>query len=184
MGVFVITIARGKKRTRKKSPEISRLLQFMSANKLETADLAASIDMPERTLLNYIWGDKPLVGHLLRKLLAVHNVSVNWLVAGVGEMYADNVQIKEPANNYDVSQNDYDQDERIKPLIRYLETTDLNNLSDYWWLIARSIEQSLIQSGAIPGKDYSFKDCYELARPFVLEKFKTENIDITAAKNF
>ncbi|MDE2584678.1 MAG: hypothetical protein KGN39_04710 [Betaproteobacteria bacterium] len=46
------------------------------------------------------------------------------------------------------------------------------NLSDEFYAIAYNIETSMLNAGAVPGKDYSRLDLYKLAQPFVLELFK------------
>lgn len=157
-----------------KSPEIARLLDFMRSKNMKAAELAASIEIPERTLTNYIWNNKPLNGSLLRKLQSVHGISIDWVVAGIGGMYgAGESTVGEAATEYD---------DAADPLIPYFETTDLNNFADYWWLTARATEQSLIQSGATPGQDYSLLDLYRLAQPFVLERMRSPGLDVTTAE--
>lgn len=54
----------------------------------------------------------------------------------------------------------------------------LTDMKDYFWLVARTIEQSLVESGAIPGEDYKLLDLYQLAGPFVLDKHKQEPLEI------
>ena len=63
-----------------------------------------------------------------------------------------------------------------KSLIKSFDTVDTNSLDDFYMVIAQSIETSLIQSGAVPGTDYTLLDLYKLAQPFVLEQFKTEKL--------
>jgi hypothetical protein len=160
-----------------KSPEIARLKTFMKTRNLTAPELAASLEIPERTLNNYIWNDKPLVGHLLRRLQAVHGVSIDWLVSGHGAMFVSALGVGELETPYDMeSPNNVPPD----ALMPYFETTDLNDLGDYWWLLAKAAEQSLIQSGAVPGQDYSLLDLYKLAQPFVVERFKSRGLDIAA----
>ena len=59
-----------------------------------------------------------------------------------------------------------------KNLIRGYEITDHNSLEDLIYVMAKNVEDSLIQGGAEPGKDYTILDCYKLAQPFALEVFK------------
>ncbi len=61
-----------------------------------------------------------------------------------------------------------------KQLIKSYDKLDANSLEDFYMIVAQSIETSLIQSGAVPGNDYTLLDLYKLAQPFVLERFKTE----------
>lgn len=46
------------------------------------------------------------------------------------------------------------------------------DLADEFYAIAYNIETSLLNSGAVPGQDYTRLDLYQLAQPFVLELFK------------
>lgn len=59
-----------------------------------------------------------------------------------------------------------------KPLINELEHVDTTKLADNWMEVARVIEQSMIQSGAVPGVDYTYLDLYKLAQPLVVEQVK------------
>ena len=52
-------------------------------------------------------------------------------------------------------------------LIPPMETTDTKTLEDYWYMVARLIEGSLVEAGAIPVTDYSRLDLYKLAAPIV-----------------
>jgi hypothetical protein len=47
-----------------------------------------------------------------------------------------------------------------------------DDFTDFFSIIAKNIEDSLIQSGAKPSKDYTILDLYNLAQPFALTKFK------------
>lgn len=62
-----------------------------------------------------------------------------------------------------------------KPLISKLETSAPGSLSDEYLAMAYTIEESLISAGAVPGKDYTILDLYNLAQPFALELFKTKD---------
>lgn len=68
-----------------------------------------------------------------------------------------------------------------KPLLPRYETTNPNTLDDLFLCVAATIEDSLMQSGAKPGIDYSILDLYKLAQPFVLSRYEaeTDDIDIT-----
>lgn len=68
-----------------------------------------------------------------------------------------------------------------KGLIRDFSKTDTTTMEDFYLCIAKSIENSLIESGAKPGKDYSIVDVYTLAQPFVMEEFKKGNLSIAAS---
>lgn len=140
--------------------------------------VAASVDTAERTINNHIWNNIPLGGQLLRELHHEYGISIDWLVSGKGNMYSEDTYIK-ASNGECAGDNDEDDDRRRDPLIRYFEVTDTSTLTDYWWLTAKAIEQSLMQSGAEPGIDYSRIDLYNLAKPFVLERFKSTNLEVS-----
>lgn len=61
-----------------------------------------------------------------------------------------------------------------KELIPSFDQVNIDAIEDFYMIIAKNIEISLIQSGAVAGTDYTILDLYKLAQPFVLEKFKTE----------
>ena len=61
------------------------------------------------------------------------------------------------------------------PLIHRYDESDSCMLSDYWGLIAANIEDALLESGAVPGVDYSRLDLFKLAQPFVLNRWADEN---------
>jgi len=147
-----------------KSPEIIRLQQLLEELQEKPADMAEKTGVAERTINNYLWNCLPIGGQLLRALSEVYSVSIDWLLTGQGPMFTD----ARPAEHHPA------------PLIRYLDHTDLTSVQDYWWLVARSAEQSLIQAGATPGIDYNMTDLYQLAQPFVLDRFKNNGLELTA----
>ena len=51
---------------------------------------------------------------------------------------------------------------------------DVTKLPDYWRWVAYNIEQSLIESGAKAGHDYTFLDLWKLAEPLVLARWTDE----------
>ncbi len=59
-----------------------------------------------------------------------------------------------------------------KPLIPNFLHLDRNDFSSFFAMMAKNVEDSLILSGAIPGKDYTILDIYKLAEPFVLVAWK------------
>ncbi len=68
-----------------------------------------------------------------------------------------------------------------KRLIRDFNNVDNSTMEDFYLCIAKSIENSLIETGAKAGKDYSIIDIYTLAQPFVMEQFKKGNLTIAAS---
>lgn len=67
----------------------------------------------------------------------------------------------------------------MKKLIPDFETIDQNSLEDLLLILAKTVEESLLQAGAVPGNDYTILDCYKIAQPFALEIFKREDRAIT-----
>jgi len=57
-------------------------------------------------------------------------------------------------------------------LINRLSLMAEKHLSDEFIAIAYNIEQAFMQVGAEDGKDYTYKDLFQLAQPFVLDMFK------------
>lgn len=58
------------------------------------------------------------------------------------------------------------------PFFSRYETMAPGDFSDELHAFAFNIEQTLIQAGAEPGKDYTQLDIIKLAQPFVLQKIK------------
>lgn len=56
---------------------------------------------------------------------------------------------------------------RRRRLIDMPESYCSDVFSDYWLLVAYQVEDSLLAGGAEAGKDYTFRDLWELAQPFV-----------------
>lgn len=165
------TITRKKRRSTNKSPEITRLIQFMDENNLKAADLAASVDVAERTITNYIWNDTPIGGQLLRQLLLVHGVSIDWMITGEGEMYV----------NGKMSESEELPDANIrgeKRLIEQKQALDNESMPDVYLIFASVIEQSLIDAGAEPEKDYTYMDLYKLAQAHVIEEAKKTELKV------
>lgn len=65
-------------------------------------------------------------------------------------------------------------------LIRDFASVDPSFLGDFYICVAKSIENSLLEAGATAGEDYNIIDIYTLAQPFVLERFKAGNLDLSA----
>jgi len=61
-----------------------------------------------------------------------------------------------------------------KRLIRDYEDFDNNDLGDRLRLISKNIEDSLVNTGAIPGKDYTYMDLYRMAIQFHQTTMLTE----------
>jgi transcriptional regulator with XRE-family HTH domain len=150
--------------TRKqKSAEIQRFLQLLDALNETPATLEEKTGISARTINNYIWGDTPLGGSLLRALANGFSVSVDWLMTGRGDMLTESL----PANH-------------SRFLLPFFETIDSNTVQDFWWLAARAVEESLRQSGAVAGEDYGYVDLYQLSQPLVAAKFAAGELVLQA----
>lgn len=146
-----------------------RFIDFMNENRLKATDLAESIDIPERTITKFIWNDTPLSGAILRKLLTVHGVSIDWLLTGEGGMYLGSNRVSQDRGAYLTVQGE-------NRLINRHAITDTGHISDVYSLYAALIEQSLIDSGAEAEKDYTYLDLYKLAQAHVLEAERNGNL--------
>lgn len=143
------------RRTSQKSAEIERFKQVLSELKETPGTVEEKTGISARTINNYIWGDSPIGGQLLRVLAEQFGVSVDWLLTGRGEMFFSPRQAKETQAF----------------LLPFYDTVDMRTLQDFWWLAARCAEESLRQSGAVAGVDYGVLDLYQLAQPLVAAKF-------------
>jgi hypothetical protein len=65
------------------------------------------------------------------------------------------------------------------PLIPAFEALDESSLHDVMLMFARNIEDAMIDSGAVPGEDYSRLDLFKLAEPYVRDWFKAGNLSYT-----
>jgi hypothetical protein len=52
-------------------------------------------------------------------------------------------------------------------------------LQDFLTIVAQNIETSFLQSGAEPGKDYNYRDLFQLAVPFVRDHAKWNQLKWT-----
>lgn len=103
----MVNVTAKKRRVNKKSPEISRFILFKERVGIHVADIAKETDTSERTINNFIWRDEPIGGHLLRQLHEKYHVSLDWLLAGIGEMLIDlGDKTKQPKSAYVVTLGD------------------------------------------------------------------------------
>jgi len=63
-----------------------------------------------------------------------------------------------------------------KPLLELPELYGNKAFADVFLITAGLIEQSLMQGGAQPGKDYTVIDLYTLAQPFVLSRYQKREL--------
>lgn len=68
-----------------------------------------------------------------------------------------------------------------KRLIREFGEADPKTLEDLWLIMARNVEDSMVEAGATPGEGYTILDLYKLAQPFVLDIFSKPENSITFA---
>lgn len=62
--------------------------------------------------------------------------------------------------------------ENSKRLLTRPEPYGKNAFADAYLVMACCVEDSLIQGGARPGKDYTVVDLYKLAGPFILNRYE------------
>jgi hypothetical protein len=63
-------------------------------------------------------------------------------------------------------------DINMKKLLGRPEVYGQNAFPDAYLVTACWIEDSLVQGGAKPGKDYTILDLYKLAQPFILSRYQ------------
>ncbi len=63
---------------------------------------------------------------------------------------------------------------KTKKLMAPHEKRDFNNLDDFLFTVAESIEEAFLRAGAQPGKDYHYRDLFALAAPFVFEQWRKD----------
>jgi len=64
------------------------------------------------------------------------------------------------------------------PLIPDFQCMDTRTLNDQWMALAKTLELSLMESGATPGLDYTILDLYKLTQPLIVEQVKTGELKI------
>ena len=68
-------------------------------------------------------------------------------------------------------------------LIRRYENYGLTSsdapLDDLLLVIATNIEDALISAGAVPGGDYTMLDLFQLANPYVLERWSAKDSKVS-----
>jgi hypothetical protein len=69
----------------------------------------------------------------------------------------------------------------IEPLLSRPTAADVSSLQDLFTCIGATIEDSLIENGAVPGKDYTRLNLFELAQPFVLKMYKGNRVNFTCS---
>ncbi|MDD2222818.1 MAG: hypothetical protein PHF42_05190 [Pseudomonas sp.] len=69
----------------------------------------------------------------------------------------------------------------MERLTQTFVTTDRNTLDDALACIMATIEDGLLMSGFIPGKDYQRKDLFDAAMPLVQSIFNENNLGYTTS---
>lgn len=62
-------------------------------------------------------------------------------------------------------------------LIRHVNQTDPTALPDLLLLMAKNVESAFLEAGAVPEKDYTFRDLFTMGLPFALEVWKQEKTE-------
>jgi len=102
-GGLMNTLTPKKRSSKKKTPEIARLLSLFDALELKPIDIAKDTGVSERTIMNFIWNNSPIGGQLLRNLHLKYGVSIDWLVSGRGAMFVEWDHTSEPGQSYEAS---------------------------------------------------------------------------------
>jgi len=152
------------RKTNLKSAEIERFKQVLGELKESPGTLEEKTGISARTINNYMWGDNPLGGQLLRVLAEQFGVSVDWLLTGRGEMFIVPKNRPNPPRH----------------LVQFREKIDPDMFQDQLWLMARCIEESMYNAGGWPNEDYSIVDIYALAMPYALDKLKAGEVKFEA----
>ena len=139
--------------------ELERLKLLLKAINQAAEDIAVDCRISVHGLEAMLTAELPVDGRLLRELHYRYGASLDWLLSGVGTMFVD------------------DAPERLA-LVPRLETLDTRDMQDVFITAAGGIEQSLQTCGAQPGTDYTLLELYQLALPFVLERFKDAKTDL------
>ena len=111
------TIQRKNLRNKEKPSEILRFEEFMRSADLDYLKIQSDTGISNRTITFSIYEKKPLGSKILRKLHEVYGVSIDWLISGVGEMYA----ISEKAPSQPKSMH-YSSDERKERIIAVIDS--------------------------------------------------------------
>jgi hypothetical protein len=64
-------------------------------------------------------------------------------------------------------------------LIPHLENLQPDHLHDLMIIMAKNVEDSLLDCGATPGVDYTILDLYKLASPLVAERWQNQDLQYT-----
>ena len=64
-------------------------------------------------------------------------------------------------------------------LIKHFDNLQNDHLNDVMIIMAKNVEDSLLECGAIPGEDYTLLDLYKLASPLVAERWQTQDLQYT-----
>ena len=82
------TIHSKNERGKKKIGEILRLKKAMAVLNIQPIDIADKTGLSQRTIENCLYGNNPIGGKLLRQLHSKYGLSIDWLIAGTGQMMA------------------------------------------------------------------------------------------------
>ena len=66
----------------------------------------------------------------------------------------------------------------VERLIPNFTLAEESTLTDYWLLVAHNIENSFLEAGMVPNEDYTARDLFKLAQPFVLTKWQDDQLAV------
>lgn len=108
---------------------------------------------------------------------ALHRLGNNRADTGMGAVEGLSLEIQKASTLLAASikglsgENVKKSKEAPKRLIRDFGDVAIDTLEDMWMCMAKTVEDSLIESGAEPGVGYTRLDLYQLAQPFALSVF-------------
>lgn len=173
--------------------DIARRFMAIKEDKGVTWDeMALDLGLSKRTMQHYAWSSADLSAKILCALHGKYRVSLNWLYSGDGNMYLNadktaqneaiptpepaatvaNARVEEPKNHYQTSKN------LAEPLFPFLQTIDMTQFQDFFYVTAAALEQSLMEAGDRPGIDYTRQDIYRLALPIVVAEYQKNGLEI------
>lgn len=114
---------------KKKSGEILRFIQFMTAKNINPEDIQKDTGVSVRTVTNSIYEDNPLGAKILRQCHLNYGLSIDWVLSGVGNMFvtAESNRVSEKQGTYTSS------DERLSRI-----ANDINH-----WLTVASEDEAI-----------------------------------------
>ena len=74
---------------------IQRINHIISSNNLNASSFAKKIDIPQKTVNNYLNGSRKLSLEFIFKIISSFELNANWLIMGTGEMFLTTKSVNE-----------------------------------------------------------------------------------------